>query len=104
MSEINLKNPKVLQSFIRSQILEGKGEYEIHEEAVVFKALDGSTFIVPGDLGEEVFAKIKKKAKRVKPEKKEDKKPEELTGEPIKVKGKEKDVKAVKKADEVPTM
>lgn len=68
MSGIDLNNPKVLQNFIRTQVTEGKGEYEVREEVVIFKSENGSEFIVPGDLGEETMAKIKTKAKKVKKE------------------------------------
>jgi len=39
MSTVNLNDPQVLQNFIRAQVMEGKGEYELHEEVVIFKSV-----------------------------------------------------------------
>ena len=90
MSTVNLNDPQVLQNFIRAQVMEGKGEYELHEEVVIFKSDDGSTFMVPGDLSVEVMAKIKAKAKKVKKveePKKVVEEPKKVTEEPVIVKG-----------------
>lgn len=57
MSGINLQDPQVLKNYIKSQILEGKGEYVVKENVLVFKGNDGNQFIVPDDLKSEMDVK-----------------------------------------------
>lgn len=50
MSKVNLGNPKVLQNFIKNQIKEGKGKYEVRKEVKIFIDDSGSEFVVPVEL------------------------------------------------------
>jgi hypothetical protein len=57
---IDLNNEQVRRNFLRTQMKEGKGSFAIREKVVVFKGLDGSEYVAPQDLVDELKIDVKK--------------------------------------------
>ena len=63
MSSIDLKDPQVLANHLRAQVKEGKGEFEVRDNVVVFINKDGGETIAPADIAADILGPNKKKRK-----------------------------------------
>jgi hypothetical protein len=54
MSSIDLTNPQVLKNYLKSLMREGKGEFSVKNNVVVFKDIYGSEYIAPQDILKEM--------------------------------------------------
>jgi len=77
MSTIDLKNPKVLKSFLLSQAKEGKGKVFIKEKVLCFKTENGMEFILPDEETKNFIHLIEKRIVEEKAEEEANKVPEE---------------------------
>lgn len=63
MGSIDLTNQQVLQNYIKTLIRDGKGEFA-EKKLMIFKAHDGSEYVVPDALAKELKKSAKKADKK----------------------------------------